>query len=118
MRSLIADIYWPKTLDRPRRFEMLLFFFWAMVTNGFATWMVGAKLFLICLYGWTQVSAQGLEIVAMPKGRPWPVSNGDFIPEGQHFYHALISGACWFVIFLITYLLLRRILPKHEPKTA
>jgi hypothetical protein len=118
MRSVIADIYWPRTREEPRRFEVLLFLFWGVATLEFSALVVGAKVFLICLYGWKKVHEQGLVIVAMPKGRPWPISNGDFIPQGQHFYHYLISLVCWLTIFFLTYLPLRRVLPKNEPKTA
>jgi hypothetical protein len=118
MRSVIADIYLPRTREGHRRFELLLFLFWALATAEFSALVVGAKLFLICLYGWTKVHEQGLRILAMPKGHSWPVSNGDFIPQGQQFYHYLISVVCWLAIFFVTYLPLRRILPKNEPKTA
>jgi hypothetical protein len=49
----------------------------------------------------------------MPKGRPWPVSNGDLIRDG-HFIHFLFSLACWYALFLATYPLLRRLLPKAK----
>jgi len=118
MRGLLGEIYWPGTREKPRRFELPLFLFWALATLEFSVFVVGAKLFLICLYGWTKVHDQKLAILSMPKGDPWPLSNGDLIPQGQQFFHYLITLGCWLVLFFLTYLPLRRILPKNEHATA
>lgn len=98
----------------PRRFEEWLFFVWAFCTLMFAINVVGMKLFLIYLYGWTKVQQEQLRFLNTPKGRPWEVSNGDLISEGQ-FVHYLISAACWIALFLATYPFLRLLLPAKQP---
>jgi hypothetical protein len=119
MRETLAKIYFPAVREKPRRFEVLLLLFWAGVTLRFSEMVIAAKLFLICIYGWTRTHGQGLAILAMPKGHPWPVSNGDFIPQRQHFLHFLITVVCWIVLFYVTYLPIRRILPRqNDPATA
>ncbi len=100
-----------------RRFEILLFLPWGLATLFFAKDVLGAKLFLVYLYGWTRVQQEHLRILDMPKGRPWPVSNGDLIREG-HSIHFLISLACWYALFLATYPLLRLLLPKAKKPDA
>ena len=99
----------------PRRFEGFLAVPWALMTLNFSITFVGAKLFLICLYGWTKVWHERLHILDMPKGRPWPVSNGDLIHDWQAL-HFVLSLVCWFALFAATYPLLRLLLP--EPKSA
>ena len=106
-----------RQLEKPRRFESVLLLPCAGVTLWLAGRVIGTKLFLVYLYGWARVRQQHLEILSMPKGRPWPVSNGDLIYE-QHFLHYLISVPCWLVLFFITYGLLRLALPKREPAAA
>ena len=98
----------------PRRFEAVLFLVWAMGTLPLSIHVIGAKLFLIYLYGWSNVHHEHLTIVKMSKGsKPWLVSNGDTISSG-HFIHWLISLGCWLAIFFVTYPIIRRVLPKHE----
>ena len=75
--------------------------------------VLGARLFLVYLYGWTRVQQEHLRILDMPKRHPWPVSNGDLIREGS-FIHFLISLACWLALFLATYPLLRLLLPEAK----
>jgi hypothetical protein len=94
-----------------RRFEPLLFLPWALGTLMFSIHIVGAKLFLICVYGWGRVLNEHLRILKMSKREPWLISNGDRLAEG-HFVHFLISGACWLLLFLATYPLIRLLLPK------
>jgi hypothetical protein len=55
---------------------------------------VGAWLFLVYKFGWDRVRREHLRILAMPKGHPWPVSNGDEIRSG-FFIHYLITVVCW-----------------------
>jgi len=100
-----------------RRGEFLLWLPWALGTLLFSIHVIGSKLFLVYLYGWTKVQQEHLRILKMPKGSPWPVSNGDLIAEG-HFIHFLISGACWFALFFATYPLLRLLLPAAKRPVA
>lgn len=103
----------PEASAQIRRFEVLLFLPWALATLVFSADVLGARLFLLYLYGWTRVQQEHLRILQMPKGRPWPVSNGDLIRDG-HFIHFLFSLACWYALFLATYPLVRRLLPKAK----
>jgi hypothetical protein len=107
-----------KPSPRPplRQFEVLLFFAVALGTVLFAYNIVGPRLFLIYVYGWDKVQAGHLRLMAMPKGEPWPVSNGDMIRQG-FFIHYLISLACWYAMFLGTYPWLRRLLPACRAAT-
>ncbi len=82
-----------------------------LATLIFSIDVLGARLFLVYLYGWTRVQQEHLRILQMPKGQPWPVSNGDLIRDG-HFIHFLFALACWYALFFATYPLLRRLLPK------
>ena len=85
-----------------------------MATLLFSFNVVGSRLFLIYVYGWDKVYLQHLRLLNMPKGRAWPVSNGDMIREG-FFIHYLISMVCWFAMFFMTYPFLRRLLPEAKP---
>ena len=111
--------FWPKSYDRGpappeiRRGELLLGLALALGSFIFSNLVVASKLFLIYLYGWSRVWHEHLRILRMPKGRPWPVSNGDFINQG-FFIHFLIAMACWFALFIPTYLLLWRLLPLRK----
>ena len=95
-----------------RRFDALLTFVLAVTTLFLSIFVIGAKLFLVYIYGWSRVRAEGLTLVSMPKGRPWVVSNGDSLAD--HQLHFVISLACWFAIFLATYLPLRLLLPRAK----
>ncbi len=99
-----------------RRFERLLFLIIAMGTALFSHNVVGSRLFLVYVYGWDKVHLEHLRLLKMPKGRDWSVSNGEMIHEG-FFVHYLISLACWFVMFLMTYPFLRRLLPEAKPES-
>jgi hypothetical protein len=109
----------PSTRQRPepRRFEGLLAVPWALMTLSFSITFVGTKLFLICIYGWSKVRDEHLRILDMPKGQPWPVSNGDLIRDWQAL-HFVISLVSWLVLFAATYPLLRLLLPKRKPAVA
>ena len=91
--------------------EALLFTPWAIGTLLFATRWIGAKLFLIYLFGWEKVRQEHLTLPAMPKGHPWPVSNGDVV-TGDFFIHYLIFTVCWLAIFAGTYPIVRLLLPR------
>jgi hypothetical protein len=80
----------------------------------FSVNVIGARLFLVYVYGWDKVRHEHLRILKMPKGSDWPVSNGDMIREG-FFIHYLISLCCWLVMFFVTYPFLRRLLPVPRP---
>jgi hypothetical protein len=97
-----------------RRFELFLFLAWGLATLLFSIHVIGAKLFLIYLYGWSRVHQEQLSILKMQKGSgPWLVSNGDLIVEG-HFVHFLVSLGCWFVLFFGTYPFIRLLLPRRR----
>jgi hypothetical protein len=117
MRPAPADSAPPGPRQDLRRFEILLFVPWAVGTLYFSALVVGPKLFLVYLYGWTRVWQEDLRIVTMRKAGPWLVSNGDWITEG-HFVHFLISAACWLVLFFATYPLLRLLLPRVKRRGA
>jgi hypothetical protein len=73
-----------------RRGEVFLWLPWTLGTLLFSIHVIGAKLFLAYLYGWDRVQREHLAILHMPKGSPWPVSNGDLIPSSKCFIHFLI----------------------------
>jgi hypothetical protein len=103
--------------QQTRRFEVLLFFPWALGTLLFSIHVLGAHLFLVYVYGWQRVNSEHLRILKMPKGADWPVSNGDMIREG-FFVHYLITLFCWLAMFLATYPLLRLLLPASKRPVA
>jgi hypothetical protein len=70
---------------------------WVIVAGLLSVHWIGAKLFLTCIYGPGRVWHEGLTLLDVPRSRPYPVSNGDFIARG-HFGHFLISLACWVVM--------------------
>jgi hypothetical protein len=96
-----------------RRFEYLLFLPWALGTLILSIRVIGARLFLVYLYGWGRVQQEQLRFLDMPKNAPWLVSNGDSIEKG-HFVHFVISSACWLALFFTTYPLLRLLLPRRR----
>jgi hypothetical protein len=95
-----------------RRGEFFLWLPWALGTLVVAN-VIGGKLLLIYVYGWSRVSREHLRLLSMPKGRAWPVSNGDLLTQG-HFIHFLISSATWLLLFFPTYLFLRLLLPRRK----
>jgi hypothetical protein len=97
-----------------RRGEFFLWLPWAVGTLLLSIHVIGAKPFLIYLYGWSIVQHEHPRILSMPKGRPWPLSNGQAISEG-HFVHYLISLVCWFAMFFVSYPLVRLLLPAKRP---
>jgi hypothetical protein len=102
-----------------RRGEAYLFVGWGIGTLLFSHNVVGAKVFLIYLYGWTRVSNEHLTIVKMPKGYAWVVSNGDLIDHASTGVHFVIAAICWFALFFATYPLLRLLLPRSpKPQTT
>ena len=111
---------WLKPYDRGpappslRRGELLLGLPLALGTLLFSDFVVASKLFLIYLYGWSRVWHEHLRILGMPKGRPWPVSNGNLIHQ-DFAIHFLIGVVCWFALFIPTYLFLWRLLPLRKP---
>jgi hypothetical protein len=95
-----------------RRFEPLVMIAWGWFTNVLAVYVIGARLFLIYLYGWHKVQQEHLRILSMPRGRHWPVSNGDMI--GDTGIHFLISLVVWLLLFMVTYPFVRLMLPKKR----
>jgi hypothetical protein len=107
----------PTQRSEMRRGEFFLWLPWALGTLLLSIRVVGAKLFLIYLYGLSKVQNEHLQILSMPKGRPWPLSNGQVISEA-HFVHYLISVGCWFAMFFATYPLVRLLLPPARRPVA
>ena len=100
----------------PRRFEELFGAVWAFSTLMFAVKVVCLKLFLIYLYGWSQVQHEQLRFLSTPHSHPWKVSNGDLIADGTSVCFA-ISLVCWIAMFLATYPFLRLLLPAKRPQS-
>jgi hypothetical protein len=100
--------------DKPRlrKDEFLLWFVWTVGTLYVSTTIIGEKLVLIYVYGWQRVRNEHLRILTMPKGRAWPLSNGDYFHHQP--LHFLISLVCWFALFLSTYPLVRLLLPPRH----
>jgi hypothetical protein len=79
--------------------------FWAAV---YVAYQAGAYLFLVFLYGLWRVCAEGLYFVAMPKGGPWVVSNGDLITEG-HYLQFLFALPLMAVLHLVFFAVAARL---------
>lgn len=107
----MTDTY-PNGCER-RRGDMLLFFPCAIATLYIATEWLGAHLFLIYFYGREKVSAHHLKLLAHPNGKPWPVSNGEFITQ-DHFVHYLISVGCWLFLMIVIFVPARLLLPRQQ----
>jgi hypothetical protein len=95
-----------------RRGELFLWFVWALGTLLLSINVIGEKLVLIYVYGWHRVITEHLHILHMPKGRPWPLSNGEFFNHTA--LHFIFSLVCWFALFLLTYPFVRRLLPPQK----
>jgi len=93
--------------------ENLLILAWAMITLALAYSVIAPTLLLILHYGLTRVVHDHLHVLAMPKHQPWPVSNGDMIPNGG-FVHYLLGLGSWFTLIFATYPLMRLLLPRHR----
>lgn len=92
--------------------EMLLAFPLVIATLFFSILVLAPKIVLIGHYGWTKVQQEHLHFLDMPKGHPWPVSNGDKLDIG--FAHYIVSVICWFGLFIPLYSILRLLLPKRK----
>jgi hypothetical protein len=92
--------------------EILLAFFVMIATLLFSILVLAPKIVLIGHYGWAKVQQEHLYFLAMPKGHPWPVSNGDVLDIG--FGHYVVTVICWFGLFFPLYLMLRLLLPKRK----
>ena len=66
-----------------RRFDALLAFVLAVGTLLLSICVIGAKLFLVSIYGWSRVRAEVLYLVSTPNGRPRVVSNGDLLESSS-----------------------------------
>lgn len=68
---------------------------------------ISAQILLCYLYGVGRVFKEGLHFIAMPKGRPWIVSNGDLVSEDVKPLHFVIGVVLWLLltisIVLLTY---------------
>jgi hypothetical protein len=95
-----------------RKGEFLLWFIWTLGTLYVSATIIGEKLVLIYVYGWQRVRDQQLKILSMPRGRPWPLSNGDYFHH--HSLHFILSLFSWFALFLSTYPFVRLLLPHHH----
>lgn len=110
----MAKLPAPEHAAELRGGEFLLWFVWTLGTLFFSANVLATKLFLVYLYGWSRVRHEHLRILSMPKGHPWPVSNGDLI-QGQFSMHYLIGVFCWLALFFSTYPFLRLLLPLRKP---
>lgn len=94
----------------PRRYESWVFLFCGLV--GFSSGLTTANfLFLTYLYGFHRVYTEGLELVSMPKGHPWIVSNGDIIDQATTSIHFFILAPCLGSMTLGLYCAIRHFLP-------
>jgi hypothetical protein len=93
--------------------ENLLLLAWAMITLALAYSVVAPTLLVIFRYGLPRVVHDHLHILAMPKHQPWPVSNGDVIPNGG-FVHYVLGLVSWFTLIFATYPLIRLVLPRRR----
>jgi hypothetical protein len=96
-----------------RRFEYVVRIVWVSLCLWLSIFVIGPKLFVIYLYGWAKVRDQHLHILSMPKGHPWPLSNGGFVDHG-YFISFLISMACYVSLVFATWPVVRLALPKHR----
>ena len=101
-----------ETARKPRKYEIGVGVICAVVSL-MAGIRAASYFFLVYLYGLTRVRNEHLRFVAMPKGHPWIVSNGDRISEG-HFLHYLIGIGVWMALFPWVYWLVYRLLPLQE----
>jgi hypothetical protein len=95
---------------RPRQGEIVLTFILLIATLLFSCNVLAPKLILIGHYGWAKVQEEHLHFLDMPKGYPWPVSNGDRL--NISFAHYMVSAICWFLLFFPLYAALRFLLPE------
>lgn len=101
------------TDDDLRPLEALAFLVWSLISFYVAAWVIGEKLFLVSIYGWSRVHHEHLAILHMPKHSPWPVSNGDFIDSGKTGLHTFITIVLTFAS-IIAFFLLLRVLRLHR----
>ncbi len=93
-----------------RKGDSLLGIALALVTCLFTANILAPNVFVVYKYGWKKVCEQHLEILHMPKGMPWPISNGEYITD-DFFICYLMGLLMWFFLLLITYFPLRLLLP-------
>ena len=74
------------------------------------------RLFLCFLYGAWRVRREHLDLLQMPKGRPWIVSNGDQIDDDIKPMHFVLVAVIWVVLTFVLYLLIRQALPRRGPQ--
>ena len=86
--------------SKPPKLNSVVFVVWALASL-YAGIYAAAYLWLFQLYGFSRVFNEHLHFIAMPKGGPWIVSNGDQINHGFFLHHFLVALALWFVIFSI-----------------
>jgi hypothetical protein len=100
-----------------RRFGAFAFFAWCILLTIFTYRVIGGYLFLIYTYGFSRVLGEHLYFVRMHKAQPWIVSNGDQI-QGGGFLWWLMVTVIFFVLFIPTFRLIYRFLPKRKDKDA
>src|SRR5260370_42340773 len=76
-----------------RRFEYFLFLPWALRTLMFSIWVIGARLFLVYVYGWNRGQQEQLRLLEMPKNAPWLGSTRDSIEKSP--FVAFAISAPW-----------------------
>ena len=100
-----------------RKFGTLTFFSVFVFASIIGFRFIGCYLYLVYIYGFSRVQTQHLYLVKMGKVGPWIVSNGDKIAAGS-FPWFLIAAGVSVVIFLPTFLVIYRFLPKRKDDDA
>ena len=85
-----------------RRFEIRTMLALGAASVWLASAVLAPKLFLVYQFGWEHVRRERLKILAMPKGKPWPLSDGGVIESGFGDY-GLIQIGCVMLLFFGTY---------------
>ena len=85
----------------PTIYGYLLFLVMAPSTQMLSE-LIARKLILIYIYGYNVVRDQGLQFIAMPKGKPWTISNGDIL-DASHLVF-VFGGPIWFLLFFGTFI--------------
>jgi hypothetical protein len=69
------------------------------------------------MYGFSRVLREHLHLVTMGKAEPWVVSNGDQIAGGGFVWWLLVTGI-FFALFIPTFLVVARFLPRRKEQAA
>jgi hypothetical protein len=86
---------------------------WILATAYVSTRLVGPRLLLLAIYGWSRVQHDQLSMLRMPKHGQWLVSNGDVVDSATALYYNLLWGSGNFLSIVAAYCLLR-VLRRHR----